>query len=621
VNQPSLSKFQQRLAQRREEEARKAAQEKQASFDADLVPEEAYERSETDQEMDQAIESIDIIDAYRRWCGKMEPKLKGDQREGIKISCPIPGHIDSNPSAWINLDKQVWHCGGCEQGGDKYDLAAFNKGFPVPGYKDGAEFHKLRELMAADFGFSVSTTAGGQRIVIPPVDAEPEPQPEPDTKPAGDVVVPFAPEDDDEDYDKIEIPVLDWQRIIPQQSFLDEYMKACVVDDAPDEYHFFHGLLALGFALGRDVTLFDSVPVYGNLFICTLGRSGTGKSKAKRHLDQLLAAALPYDRATPVSRGVLKVSAPGSAESLIFQFMKPEEDPTNPKRIIGYLPVRGLVDFNELSSLVGRTKRQGSVLTPTLLQFYDMEDTVATSSMTSGTKIAKNPFASAVTTSQPRSLRGLLDATDDTSGFLNRWLFVPGREKKRFAIGGVQVDVTPAVKPLQDIQGWAATFPRGDQMMWGADAIEVFSNWFYDEFEPIRKAAKNELMNRMDLTVKKLCLLLSANKMEPVVSGDTVREALMVFPYLRAAYGIPEGQMFNTANNEIADLVVQQVKRYSDKGGITYAKLWDNIKHRKYDRKRVQEMVGVLVKEGTIEEIRVNTGKVGRPTVRYKVAN
>jgi hypothetical protein len=55
-------------------------------------------------------------------------------------SCPIPGHADANPSAWVNTEKNVWYCGRCSQGGDVYDLAAFHFGMPVPGYKEGGKF-------------------------------------------------------------------------------------------------------------------------------------------------------------------------------------------------------------------------------------------------------------------------------------------------------------------------------------------------------------------------------------------------------------------------------------------------------------------------------------------------
>lgn len=614
-DQPDLSTFQRRLAERRarEEAAEKAKQQHPSNgeFDPDLIPEAVHSRSEDDLEMDKIINGIDIITAYAKWCGKMVPDVTKTRTEGIMISCPIPGHVDSDPSAWVNTEKQVWHCGGCNAGGDKYDIAAYAHGMSThpsdKDYKNGANFHRLREKMAEDFGYTISTTPSGATLIIPP-EEEKEERPEP---PDAEVINLH-----DEDFgDESDIPTLDWRPICPENTFLDEYMKATVIDDVPEEYHFFHALIALGFALGRDVSLFDSVPVYANLFVCTLGRSGTGKSKARRHLDQLLERALPYDHGTATSRGVLKVNAPGSAENLIHQFMKPQEDPANPKRIIDYLPVRGLIDFNELSSLVARSKRMGSAMTPTLMQFYDMETVIQTSSMTTGSKIAKQPFASALTTSQPRALRGLIDATDDASGFLNRWLFIPGREKKRFSVGGVEVDMSGAVLPLQRVQGWAATFGP-ERVEWSEEAYMAFDNWFHSTLEPIKKSSSNDLLVRIDLTMKKLILLFSANRLEKVVSKQSVLDALYCFPYLKAAYGIPEAQIGNTINNEISEVIITQVDKYKD--GITASKLWDNIKHRKYDKKRVLDVLTTLTKMGLIEEVKVNAGRVGRPTVRYR---
>jgi hypothetical protein len=605
---PDLSKFQQRLAERRQREAAREEAQKAAQFDVDLIPEEAYERSDDQIELDNAIDRIDIIDAYNRWCGKMRPSINYKRTEGIKISCPIPGHVDNDPSAWINLEKQVWFCGGCQVGGDKFDIAAYRYG--MSDYKAGANFHIIREKMAKDFGYTLSKTPGGTVIVTPPVIVPEEPEVEPPQ--VADVI--HLHEDDDE---SIDMPSLDWRPVCPPGTFLDSYMRATVVDDVPEEYHFFHALIALGFAIGRDVTLYDSVPIFGNLFICTLGRSGVGKSKARKHLDALLYAALPYDRRNIPNKGVLKVNAPGSAEALIYQFMAPVEDPSNPKRILFYAPVKGLIDFNELSSLTGRTSRMGSVMKPTLMQFYDMEPIIQTSSMTTGSKEAHEPFASALTTSQPKALRDLISASDDASGFLNRWLFIPGKEKRRYSVGGVRVDMTSCIKPLQDVLGWAGTFGT-EQVEWSEEALVVWDKFFQDTLEPLRKKAQNDLLVRIDLTLKKLMLLFSANRMESVLSEQSVADALHCFPYFKAAYGIPEAQIGNTVNNEISDTIMYQVNKYNPKGGITAAKMWDNIKHKKYDKKKFLEVLTTLTKLELISEIATKQGAVGKPTVRYR---
>jgi len=629
TDQPDLTKFRKKLAERRA--AQEAEQAKQAaaqeSHDEDLVPADEYERSESDIEMDRIVDSIDIIDAYNRWCGKMRPVVKGGQTEGIKISCPVPGHADKNPSAWINTDKQTWYCGGCTIGGDAHDLAAYHFGYPVPGYKNGAQFHELRQKMAESFGYTVTKLPGGAVEITPPTDEAEEPLEEPIpigiNQPVDEDLIDTIVELVEPTYDELDdimIPSLDWRAVVPPDTFLDEYMKACVKDDVPEEYHFFHGLLAVGFAMGRDVRLFDFIPVHANLFVCTLGRSGAGKSKARYHLDQLLSTALPHDWSDPFSKGVRKISAPGSAEVLIHNFQKPITDPSDPKKIIGYAPVRGLIDFAEFSALIGRTSRMGSVLAPTLMQFYDMENLVGTSSLTHGVKEAREPFASALTTTQPKSLRNLVSSKDDVSGFLNRWLFIPGTEKKRTALGGIQVDLDAAIEPLQNILGWAGSF-RGDELVqWNPDAVELFTEFFHDQIQMDKKRSQTDLLTRIDLTMKKMILLFCGNQHLKVVTKEAVEKAIFCYDYLVASYAIPESQLGNTMGHEIAEAVLHKARQTLERSGngVTLSYLAKSLKHRKYPYDLLLKTVDSLVKLGLLKLEQSKPGRVGRPTTRYK---
>jgi hypothetical protein len=377
---------------------------------------------------------------------------------------------------------------------------------------------------------------------------------------------------------------------------------------------------ASGFALGRDVRLFDLVPVYGNLFICTLGRSGTGKSKARLHLDRLLAAALPHDWTDPNSKGVRRISSPGSAEVLIHNFQKPVPDPTNPKIVAYYAAVRGLVDYNELSSLVGRASRLGNVLKPTLMQFYDMEDTIATSSLTTGLKEASKPFASAITTTQPKALRSLLGAVDDSSGFLNRWLFIAGRDKKKFAIGGVRVDMTPAVEPLESILGWSGTFGSNDFIEWSTAAAEKFTEFFDTRIQVDKKKSQNDLIVRIDLTMKKLILLFTANLKERTVPVEAVDSAIALYDYLIECYGIPAEQIGNTLAHEVSDAILTLAKKKldTDGRGLTISELGRSLKRRRYPLDLIIRTLDGLVKIGYLKLETTKSGTAGKPTIRYK---
>lgn len=197
-------------------------------------------------------------------------------------------------------------------------------------------------------------------------------------------------------------------------------------------------------------------------------------------------------RSDPTSKGTKRVGSPASAEALIAAFSKPVPDPSDPKKVGYYAPVRGMIDFNELSQLTARSNRQGNALKPTLIALYDCDTVVSTVSVTHGEKTAHEPFASASTTAQPRALRDLVSQSDDASGFLNRWVFVGGPAKKKVSVGGAHVDITPTVKPLEGIFGWAASFTGHELMTWSDEALDRFDDFFHSVIEPAKKRSDSK---------------------------------------------------------------------------------------------------------------------------------
>lgn len=648
------SAFQRKLRERKEALAAKSLKPEpavetalppapEAGWSEDLVPDEPFERSDEDRQMDMAIDSIDILDAYRRWCGKNVDEKTINRTEGVMVSCPTPDHRDNNPSAWINKDKQTWFCGACQVGGDKYDIAAYHFGYPVPDYKNGARFHELRRDMAVSMGFTFKKMPGNITVMTAPVieadpkEVEPKTPAKAPSKEMKKAVVGPEPKDTSEkdaahdeemanliemfdDDDDILLPTLHWRDFVPDDTFLGEYMKVTSQDDVAEEYHFWNGLVALGFACGKNVRLFDDHPVYGNLFVCTLGKSGAGKSKAVSHLLNLLSTALPHKWDDPMSVGTRRISQPGSAEALIVAFQKPVMDPTDVKKVAYYAPVRGLVDFSELSALVGRTNRAGNVTTPTLMEFYDMSPIISSTSLSTGNKEAHHPFASVITTTQPKALRGLITQQDAVSGFLNRWVFVPGKEKKRTAVGARRIDTTPAVAPLKHVLGWASSFKVDEMIQWSPEALERFTEFFHSTLEPMRKMDETSLLTRVDLLMKKLILLFSANREQKVVSLQTVEDAISCHSYIVASYHIPAGQIDSTPIGEVTDAILTSIKRAIEKTGkgLTMSQITRNLARKKYPNELIIKSVEQLIKVELIDPEAVNSKGPGRSTVRYR---
>lgn len=608
-------------------------------FDKDLVPDEQFERSEENTDLDRFIQSLDIVDVYNRWSSKTRV-VAGNKRESIKVSCPNPAHPDKRPSAWLNRDKNVWYCSGCDEGGDVYEIAAWHFGFPVPGYKDGSMFHKLREEMALASGYSLVKVPGlkqpilAKDVRIEPI-SEPDPVPSAPTKKQKQVApveqsdersIGGHDEDDESDAEVIDIfglsedeiifPTLDWKELVPEETFLREYLNICSKDDVAEEYHFWNGLLAIGFVLGRDVLLNDDIPVPSNLFICLLGHTGDGKSKSFRHLSNLLTKALPYRRDEDEPKGVQIIKGAASAEALIHRFSKPVFDPVNPKAIAFYAPIRGLIEYNELSALVGRTARVGSVMKPTLIDFYDCLDSVSTDSVTSGLKHAEDPFASMFTTTQPTAMKDLVTTGDAGAGFLNRWVFVSGKEKTRSSLGGIQIDITPSIPLLHDIRSWTG---RGKEINVDDDAAERWDEFFQKVVTPAKRQDQSSMLARIDLLLKKLFLLFCANEHQDSVNLDIVNRVIKMYPYIVQAYGITAAQIGNTVKSEITDEVLRHAERFTlkNKSGVTARDLNKCMARKKYDQEVVNKIIRALVEAGRLEEITTAKGKIGRPTVRY----
>lgn len=654
--------FQRKLREKREAEEATAAAipptPEARPQDTDLVPDEdsGYERSEEELTIDRIIDRIDILEAYRRWIPKPVPPFRSGKKEGIHVSCPMPNHPDKHPSAWVNTEKKIWYCSGCDIGGDVIDLAAIY--FGMGDYKSGKNFGEIRQRIATDYGYTFVPVPGQEPIIvapapsqateapaealdaadstgtteqtapavpIPPPVAAPASVEAPATTDAGPALASVSslilPEDDeDDDYD---LPGLDWHEIVTPNTFLDIYMRQTCEDDVPEEYHLWLGLMALGMACGRDVVLQDRRPVLGNLNVCILGKTGVGKSRATEHVNRITQLAIPWSASDPMSRGVKQIGTPSSGENMIHQFSQPIYDPSNPKVLLGYQPIRGIVDYNELSGLVGRGNRQGSTVKSTLMQFYDGSKTITSNSMTNGALRAEDPFASVLTTAQPRALRDLITQSDLDSGFLNRWIFVTGKMKQREAFGGTEIDLTPAMNPLARIHEWA---DGGRKIMWSNPAAKAAYLRFFELRLNPDELSGNPLLARVNLMCKKLVLLLSANEMLDEVSEEIVHKVEKVYDYLLAVFGISSNAIAVSDTKEIEDKILKIIADWAKKNptsvGCPLRHINKYFLGKRFERSQVEKAIKILTSLGQITPYQPPAGKTGRPPgLQYKVAS
>lgn len=620
-----------------------------------LLPEMGPKLTEEQVELDSFVDSIDIIAAYNKWCGKMRPD-PGNKREGIMVSCPNPAHPDKDPSAWISLDKQTYFCGGCQEGGDAHDIAAMNLGYPVPGYKTGEKFHELREQMAADFGFRSKKVPGGTVTWVEdqahpahevrPTDhlqpaqtgdapaeggqvpgeavredapgAEKLPGPA-DTQGSGGLAPVAQMWADDALDDLVVYPTINWRGIVREDTFLYEYMEACSNDDAPEEYHFWHGLMALGLVAHKKVYLDDTLPVYGNLLVCILGNTGAGKSKSRRHMTHVLREVVPYHEDGAQTSGVKLMPVPSSGEYLVSSFSYLGKDPSNPKKMLGLQPVTGFVDFDEMSALLTRANRPGSVLKTTIMSLADVATEVSVGSLGRGDIVAQDPFFSTTASTQPRAVRSIMGRMDAASGFLNRWVFAGGKQKETEVIGGarsmIRVDLTKAIEQLTYVNGWAGMERRIELE---DDAYERMVSFFRTKLFPVREKDDTDLLKRIDLLFKKLILLFAVNEKASKVTLAMVESVISLFDYVVDCYGILSENIGITQSQDVMNEILRHIKRHQEKTGRG-ASPNDLVRytHRKnYGLDQIKKALEVMTALDMIELAPKQQG-AGRPTVRY----
>lgn len=568
------------------------------AWNPELIPEAPDSASagpRVADDIDRILSQVDILEGYAKWCGKMTPDPKG-KRESIMISCPHPDHADEHPSAWANLDKDTYYCGSCARGGDIYTIAGDHFGLDPK-----TQFPELRRAMAVDLGHTVATT-GGVSTVVQPMSENPT---------SATATVPtdlkqFLPDDVEPN------PEIDWKTLFPNDTFLRRWMELTSNDDLPNEYYVWLGLTALSLAVGNDVVLSDNPDVKANLFLCLYGRSGVGKTRATRTLSGLLRLALPYEHDDYTNNGVQMVPVPGSAEALIDCFARIEVDPQTKAQT--HHPVRGLVRFDELSTIIGKAARMGSVLKPTLMELYDSYEPIHTKSRGAGVTMAKNHFASAITTTQPGAIRNLLVRNDAESGFVNRWIFVAGPEKQAVAYHRDPIDIVPCVRLLQGIKIWASP---GRRMTLSGDALELWKAFFTSELEPRRKLDKSDLLTRCDLHLKKLITLLTIDEELDNPTLEIVQRALTLWPYLMASYalvgaeiGSTSGGPFQDAYDDIAETIqfLEEKLKHAPKRRDICRKIG-----RKHGAEFIAKVLQVMEQLGVVE-VRSVTGPSGKGT-------
>lgn len=436
--------------------------------------------------------------------------------------------------------------------------------------------------------------------------------------------------EDDEADEPPPVIELNWREILPAGSIGYKYMEVVTKDDVPEEYHFWTVLSLMSVICGRDVCLWEASPVYSNIFTCMIGRTGAGKSQADGRAYDLAAMAVPHQEGNEMNRGVKIISSPGSGEDLSkhFQHRIPSPVPApqpgqkgQPKVIVPDIEVdsvRGLVKYGEMQKIVAKMRSQSSSLESILLELYDTSRApMGGSSLTGGSTKAMNYFGCLTTTTQLDMARRLLTSDQIDSGFLNRWIFVIGKEKPRISRPH-PIPMDSLIGDMRQLSEWA----RGIALHHGGriefdestgGSGEIFDAFNLDIAQPLEKTAP--IYARSSLLYKKLTLILAINSKEQVISKDTVLAAQQLWKYVTDCLRVVEGRILGNDSSELNDRVFNWIKDQQDTSSMGLP-LGPNMKNilRRFDNRfgldayRIKQIIANMRDVGMLMEL--NDGRM-----------
>ena len=579
-----------------------------------FVPEDPYRGSEYSENAVEVIkQNVGIVEAYRKWIGKSEPDES--RVESIMVSCPMPGHEDKHPSAWMNSEKDLWFCAACEKGGDIIDLGAIRFGYDITAdYSNN--FPELITLLLADLGLNAMSYVDPGTSNIP--DRE---KVDVDT-PLPKALQPLALKDEEDVIANPDLEPnasLDWEPLLKDETFITEWMKATTHSLIPNEFLFFLGFQMIGLACGPDVKLESEFPVEPNFNLALIGSTGMGKSLGLKLAKDVLGKAIPWDENDSDNKGVKLMGRPGSGESLFEQFSWINLGTNEP------IPVRGLVEIDELSEFMSASQRKGTILREAVIKVSDGHNKIEHTLRANSIKAAR-PYCCITTGAQPDALSDILTTHDVTGGFANRFLYVRGTGKQR-KTWGVQevVDLAGLDVYLQDIHNWAKRKQavRVDTAAYSAiDALMV-------KLDGVRH--QHGVLARIDLLAQKLLITMAANQKTTVITAEMINELSSLMDFLIQGANLIYEKVDDTEYKRLWKRIYEVVEWYPAKHNQhpTINQIlkagWDGTTRQKKKPTIVNMIVemankGVLLKMPNTRQEIAETPKGQRPPTRYGVA-
>lgn len=316
-----------------------------------------------------------------------------------------------------------------------------------------------------------------------------------------------------------DMPVLPLPEIV-KQGWIGDYMALMApTTEASESYHLGVGLTIAAAMIGRNVFVSYGSDVYANLYTLLVGVSGKSRKDTAIKRGTRLLTTQTTSGTTQRRSGVQIATDVASAQGLIKSLSETQN-------VLLYL--------TEFSRLIQTSRNKGTqTILPVLMEAFDTPTVLSHSSISNPYK-AEYPYLSIVSATQPRILEGLMSDDDVHSGFINRWLIIPGKSNapKPWPVSVDRQTAALLFERLHDAVHQA--YPTNYQMPLADDARSFWESWYIDEWHRRQTPDEEAMRARYATLVVKIALIYAVLNGDQLITQDHLEKGIAVIEWMWA---------------------------------------------------------------------------------------
>jgi hypothetical protein len=380
-----------------------------------------------------------------------------------------------------------------------------------------------------------------------------------------------------------DMPVLPIPEVV-KTGLIGEYIALMrPTTEASESYHLGVGLTIVSAMIGRNIFVDYGSQVYPNLYTLLVGVSGKSRKDTAIKRGTRLLTSTATNGTTQLRSNVKIVTDVASAEGLIGSL-------SEHNNILLYL--------TEFSRLVSNARRKGTTtILPVLMEAFDTPAVLSNLSKANPLN-AEMPYLTILSATQPRILEGLMSDEDVHSGFINRWLIIPGKSEAPIA-WPVSVDQQAALILFEQMHAAIhSAYPVGFAMELAEDARSFWEDWYEADWK--RKQAPDEeaMRARYSTLIIKLALIYAVLNGDQVITRDNLERGIAFIDWMWAHVARMVPGWGSTLHGQLEHRIVQVLKEQGPMKQWRLSQLVSN--KRKWSATDIKAMRDALVSTGVI---------------------